>query len=176
MLIGLLVLLLGMPLIGYLWPLSSSTIAIAPVDDWTWPSATQPRAAVSAPDKLAVYWPGKAPGNAESDSAAGDASKRVGAKHAWQLIGIIRQGGSLNALVMDPQQNILVLKAGDALDSQRRVSLIEATRLHWQSPEGQTGVLTLYPQSSSSDAQTPEVGQAIPAASPQATAIIETAE
>jgi hypothetical protein len=131
-------------LLGYLWPLPNPPTETTDQQAWVWPSAPQPAAATAAPSKLSTYWPGTDASN-EADNSATDQSQKSTVTHTWRLIGIIRQGKSLSALVQDPKQNIVTLKPGDHLGEARRVSRLEPTRLHWQDNDGRTGALLLYP-------------------------------
>lgn len=131
-------------LLGYLWPPPKEPTELTDQEAWTWPNAPLPRASHSAPSKLNTYWPGTVATN-EADTSA-DLRQQNTATHSWRLIGIIRQGRNHSAQVLDPQQQILTLNIGDALDPQRRVTAIEATRLRWQNAAGAVGELLLYPQ------------------------------
>lgn len=160
-------LLLGLPALGYLWPLPDPEGVAASEDHWSWPSADE-RKQADIPEKLTTFWPGRAPLSPEEAAAASEAEKARAARHAWSLIGVIRQGRHFNALVQDPQNNILTLNPGDALDEDRKVSTIEPTRLRWQDAAGQTGELPLYPE--------PDVAPTAPVDDPRAAAKTETQE
>jgi hypothetical protein len=132
-------------LLGYLWPLPNPPTETTDQEAWVWPSAPQPAAPKAAPSKLSTYWPGTDASN-QADNSASEQSQKSPATHTWRLIGLIRQGQSHSAQVLDPQQQILTLNIGDPLDPQRRVTTIEATRLRWQDTTGAAGELLLYPQ------------------------------
>lgn len=140
-----LALALGLPLLGYLWPLPAADLPGDAEDRWTWPEPTAATRHSELPANLASYWPGKKPTNSTAADGQTADSQAEAARRDWTLIGIIRQGDSLSALVQDPQRNILTLQPGDSLDQQRRISDLEPTRLHWHDDEGQTGELPLYP-------------------------------
>lgn len=131
-------------LLGYLWPQPDQPTEATNQEAWAWPNIPQPTAPSKAPSKLSTYWPGTAVN--EQTDASTDPNQNSTATHNWRLIGIIRQGQSLSAQVLDPQQQIMTLSIGDALDAQRRVTAIEATRLRWQNAAGAAGDLLLYPQ------------------------------
>ena len=142
-----LLLVFGLPLLGYLWPLPQATSGAAATDNWAWPENAAARQPTQVPANLANYWPGKNPAHNNTNDARTAAGDTLSKAIDWQLIGIISQGKSLSALVQDPEGNILKLQAGDSLDPQRRVSVLEATRLHWHDDNGRTGELPLYPAS-----------------------------
>ena len=131
-------------LLGYLWPVPSPDDETADLEAWSWPSAPQ-QAPSAAPSKLSTHWPGAAVSNT-TESSSTELSQQSAAAHTWRLIGLIRQGQSQRAQVISPQQQILTLSIGDLLDTQRRVTAIEATRLRWQDATGAAGELLLYPQ------------------------------
>ena len=131
-------------LLGYLWPPPQEPAEPVDQEAWVWPNPPPPVVSHSMPSKLNVYWPGTA-ATIEADPAVASA-KQGAAAHSWRLIGIIRQGPDRSAQVLDPKQQIVTLNVGDALDAQRRVTAIEATRLRWQNPAGAVGELLLYPQ------------------------------
>lgn len=131
-------------LLGYLWPQPDQLTEATNQEAWAWPDAPQPTAPSKAPSKLSTYWPGTAA--SEQADARTDSAENSAPTHSWRLIGIIRQGQSLSAQVLDPQQQIMTLSIGDALDAQRRVTAIEGTRLRWQNTAGALGELLLYPQ------------------------------
>ncbi|GAB3394540.1 hypothetical protein [Azotobacter armeniacus] len=164
-----LVLLPGLSLLGYLWPLPDPLAAPAGDDTWNWPEPAE-RRQPALPGELATFWPGKAPADPEKATADAEAAAAAGKdkRQAWTLIGVIRQGRRYSALVQDPQRNILSLAPGDALDGQRRVERIEPTRLHWQDADGQTGALSLYPD--------PLDDTTAPVDIPRAAAMTETRE
>lgn len=140
-----LALVFGLPVIGYLWPQPTPDVLPDANERWAWPEAADQTPRTELPDNLATYWPGKKPTNsAEGDPASADSQRAK--QHDWKLIGVIRQGNSLSALVQDPQQNILTLTPGDRLDEQRRVSELKPTALLWRDDEGGTGQLQLFPE------------------------------
>lgn len=146
MMLAALALVLGLPLVGYLWPQPTLDALKDSEEGWTWPEAASETPRAELPENLANYWPGKKPTNStEADPASAD-SQRGATQHDWKLIGVIRQGSSLSALVQDPQQNIVTLRPGDRLDEQRRVSELKPTSLLWRDDEGGTGELPLYPE------------------------------
>jgi hypothetical protein len=163
--LAILALLLGLPLLGYLWPLPEPKQPLTSDDAWTWPAAAQYKSPTAAPEKLATFWPGKTPA---SPKQAGATETAKGLRHDWRLIGVIRQGRQSSALIQDPEGSILTLKPGDALDPQRRISQIAPTRLRWQDREGKTGELPLYPE--------PDAATVAPADTLGATATTETRE
>lgn len=140
-----LTLLPGLPLLGYLWPPADAPAPQTAQDPWTWPAAKSAAQPAPPPANLALFWPGAKPAPDTDSASNAAANKQTGAHRDWTLIGLIRQGNSLTALVQDPQQNILTLRPGDRLDQERRVSTLEPTRLHWQDNQGRTGQLQLYP-------------------------------
>lgn len=140
-----LALALALPLLGYFWPLPEASPPGDAEDRWTWPEPSAANRHHELPANLANYWPGQKPTSSTAADALAADSKGQAARTDWTLIGIIRQGNSLSALVQDPQRNILTLQPGDPLDEQRRVSDLEPTRLHWHDDEGRTGELPLYP-------------------------------
>lgn len=152
-LLAALALVLGLPLLGYLWPLPEPQQPPADDQAWNWPSDAGEPAPTPAPPRLAGFWPGQRP--ASTESAAANEAAAAGAPRAWSLIGVIRQGRQLSALVQDPQGDILTLRPGDALDAQRRVERIEPTRLHWRSATADTGHLPLYPETEAAPSTTP---------------------
>lgn len=164
-----LALLPGLPLIGYLWPLPAPPLASAGDDPWNWPAPLE-RRQPTLPAELATFWPGRTPADPKQAAAGAEAAAAAGkgTHQAWTLIGVIGQGRRHSALVQDPQRNIRTLAPGDALDERRRISRIEATRLHWQDTDGQTGTLPLYPD--------PIDAPTAPVDTPRATANTETRE
>jgi len=137
---------LGLALLGYLWPQPTPDALQGADERWAWPEAASETSRSDLPERLGNYWPGKKPTNStEADTAAADSQSGT-RRHDWSLIGVIRQGNSLSALVQDPQQNILTLKPGDPLDEQRTVSELKPTALLWRDEEGGTGQLPLYPE------------------------------
>ncbi len=152
-LLATLALLLGLPLLGYLWPLPAAESLPTDEQSWSWPSDADAPTPTPPPPRLASFWPGQRP--ASTESAAANEAATAGAPRAWSLIGVIRQGRQLSALVQDPQGDILTLRPGDALDAQRRVERIEPTRLHWRSATADTGHLPLYPEPEAAPPTTP---------------------
>jgi len=141
-----LALMLGLPLIGYFWPQPTPTFLQDGEERWAWPEAAHETPRAELPKNLANYWPGRKPTNStEADPDSAD-SQQGAARHDWKLIGVIRQGTSLSALVQDPKQNIVTLRPGDRLDEQRSVSELKPTSLLWRDNEGGTGELQLYPE------------------------------
>jgi hypothetical protein len=147
-------------LLGYLWPQPEPLTETTDRETWAWPSTPQSAAISAAPSKLSTYWPGSDTAS-QTDNSTTQASQENTTAHTWQLIGLIRQGPTHSAQVLDPQQQILTLSIGDALDSQRRVTAIEATRLRWQDASGAAGELLLYPQPTA-DTRTPPAVQPEP--------------
>lgn len=137
-------LLLGLPLLAYLWPLPTPTPPDSGKESWAWPPTEQAPASAEAPANLGTFWPGKLPEIARQDDKA--AAKPHAETHPWMLVGIIRQSRRFEALVLDPQNNLLTLKPGDALDESRRVIRIDSTRLYWQAADDSRGELLLYPE------------------------------
>lgn len=138
-----LALLLGLPLLGYLWPLPTADQPGSTEDRWAWPEPASSDRHGELPQHLATWWPGKKPPS--RTAADGQGTDSQAARHDWTLIGIIRQGNRLSALLQDPQRNILTLGPGDRLDAQRRISELHATSLYWRDDAGATGKLLLYP-------------------------------
>lgn len=132
-------------LLGYLWPQPAQLTETTDQETWAWPSTPKSVAISAAPSKLNIHWPGTDT-TSQNDDSADQTNQKNAAAHTWQLIGIIRQGPIHSAQVLDPQRQILTLNTGDALDNQRRVTAIEATRLRWQDASGAAGELLLYPQ------------------------------
>ncbi len=141
-----LALVLGLPLIGYLWPQPTPDALQHAEERWAWPEAADETPRAELPENLANYWPGKKPTNSTGADALAADSKGQATRRDWTLIGVIRQGNSLSALVQDPQRNILTLRPGDRLDEQRTVSELKPTSLLWRDDEGGTGELPLYPE------------------------------
>lgn len=137
---------LGLVLLGYLWPQPDTEPLADTAERWSWPEAAARPPRADLPQNLATYWPGRKPTSSTEAQAKEVDSKGDLARHDWQLIGVIRQGDSLSALVQDPQQNILTLNQGDRLDEQRRVSELKPTSLLWRDEDGGTGQLPLYPE------------------------------
>jgi len=133
-------------LLGYFWPQPSPNDVLAASDDWALPAPLPREPRTELPANLATYWPGRKP--TSSTAAATDpADSTPGTtQRDWTLIGIIRQGNSLSALVQDPQRNILTLKTGDRLDEARTVRQLTPTALLWKDAQGGTGELLLYPE------------------------------
>src|SRR5690606_7673246 len=145
LLIALAALVAGLPLLGYLWPLSLAQPEDATGEAWHWPTAATGERAAPAPATLARFWPGSAPSEAAAaQQATQDASRRQGG--TWALVGTVRQGARLDALVRDPQQNILTLRPGDAIGDERHIIEVAPTRLWWQGRDGAAGELPLYPE------------------------------
>lgn len=142
----LLIPVLALPVMGYLWPQASLQDSASNPPPWNWPETEALSVPAPIPENMALFWPGKTPETAaqgtESNTAQNNKNSTAG---RWILLGVIRQGTQLNALLQDPKQNILTLKPGDALDEQRRVSAIHPTRMIWMDNEGKTGALLLYP-------------------------------
>lgn len=137
---------LGLALLGYVWPQPSPDAELVVDDNWTLPATTPSERQTDLPANLATYWPGRKPTSSTVAEAAAADSQREPTRHDWKLIGVIRQGDNLSALVQDPQRNILMLSPGDRLDEQRSVSELKLTSLRWRDDEGGTGELQLYPE------------------------------
>ncbi len=137
---------LGLVLLGYLWPQPDTEPLADTAERWSWPEAAARPPRADLPQNLATYWPGRKPTSSTAAEAAAADSQREPTRHDWKLIGVIRQGDNLSALVQDPQQNILMLSPGDRLDEQRSVSELKLTSLLWRDDEGGTGELQLYPE------------------------------
>ncbi len=136
-------LVIGLFLVGYLWPVSQADFAETAEDQWEWTAGDTHDAVRALPNNLARYWPGKKPlSSAEQAAASADTT----ARHDWMLIGIIRQGGPPSAVVLDPEGKLLTLSIGDRLDEQREIIALRATTLIWQDTKGATGELQLYPE------------------------------
>lgn len=138
--------LLILPALGYLWPQASLQDSANTPPTWSWPKAEPERNATPLPNNMDLFWPSNTPSsdsqNTDTATAQSDNKSKTG---RWSLVGVIRQGTQLNALLQDPKQNILTLKLGDMIDKQRKVNAIHPTQLTWQDNEGKTGVLLLYP-------------------------------
>lgn len=138
-------LVIGLFLVGYLWPVSQADFAETAEDQWRWSASAPPVAERPLPGNLTSFWPGKKP-LSSAEQAAAAAAAAEGARHDWMLIGIIRQGGPPSAVVLDPEGKLLTLSIGDRLDEQREIIALRATTLIWQDAKGATGELQLYPE------------------------------
>lgn len=137
-------LLLGLPLLGYFWPLPAGDAPRSDDERWEWPQAMA-QSPIASNQRLTRFWPGKAPATTADDATGASTSTRT-AYGAWQLIGIVRQGDTFSALVLDPDREVVTLAAGDGFDATRSVTALDATHLHWRDDDGSTGSLTLYPE------------------------------
>lgn len=121
--------------IGYIWPYSSPLADHSQQADWQSPTATHAnKTALNLPAALARFWP---------LSAAQSKKEPAAAAASWKLVGVIRQGSSQRALVLNPSGTLLTLDIGDQLDDVRLVTAILPTELHWQSGK-QQGILPLF--------------------------------
>lgn len=148
-----LLILASLPLLllaGYLWP--HATLQEAPADEspWQWPASSLPETQHKLPARLSSFWPGSEPLSDAETSPSADASQQAEAQATWQLIGIIDQGKQLSALLSNTQGQIVTLQEGDTLDSQRQITELTPTRLHWRSLNGKSGVLHLFPKPTAS--------------------------
>lgn len=140
------VLVIGLFLLGYLWPVSKIDLAESAADQWVWNASEAALVAHPLPKNLASYWPSKKPLSSAGHNAAAPAG--ADARHDWMLIGVIRQGGPPSAVVLDPEGKLLTLRVGDRLDEQRLVTALKSTSLIWRDAQGVTGELQLYPEPS----------------------------
>lgn len=137
-------LVIGLFLVGYLWPVSQADFAETAEDQWRWSASAPPVAERPLPGNLTSFWPGKKPLSSAEQAAAASAAE--GARHDWMLIGIIRQGGPPSAVLLDPEGKLLTLSVGDRLDEQRQIKALQSTSLIWQDAQGVSGALQLYPE------------------------------
>ena len=104
-------LVIGLFLVGYLWPVSQADFAETAEDQWRWSASAPPVAERPLPGNLTSFWPGKKPLSSAEQAAAAAAAE--GARHDWMLIGIIRQGGPPSAVLLDPEGKLLTLSMGN---------------------------------------------------------------
>ena len=125
-------LVMGLPLIGFIWPQSASLTGPLAERDWQWPSAQVLKDIEPQPKLLARFWPvqEKAPQATAEETAQATADAL--ARQTMKLVAIVRQGQQQQALVLTPSGELKTLNNGDLLDQRRRISAITASGLHWQ--------------------------------------------
>lgn len=126
-------LIVGLPLLGYIWPQSAGLTDPLSERAWQWPNSQAIKDTEPQPKLLARFWPlqEKAPAsNSEADAAQAKAD--LLAKQTMKLVAIVRQGTQQQALVLTPKGKLKTLSVGDLLDKQRRVTAITNTGLTWQ--------------------------------------------
>lgn len=142
-------LLLGLPLVGYIWPAASYSGKEALERDWQWPTALAVKEVEPTPALLARFWPVQSSSASKEESnveaKAGSASAAT-----LKLVAIIRQGQQPQALVLTASGELKTLNEGDALDKTRRISAIHSNTVQWHSTDPSVntpqGELNLYPQ------------------------------
>lgn len=113
---------------------------------WHWPALPPAPPRPAPPLSLARLWP-VTPTDA-TELALTDAKAKAALQQQRQpltLVGIINNGGSLSALVLEQGTRLRTVKTGMLLDKARTVLRIDSDRLHWRDQNGRQGVLTLYP-------------------------------
>lgn len=138
--------------LGYLWPHHTPSDADVAARQWQWPASPAEQHMSAQPELLARFWPLSTPdANAEQESVSTDHTTNID----WRLVAVIRQGGTHQALLLDPTGKLQTLSTGEALDDHRQVTAISATELQWQR-QPSTEPTQIEPEQSTSDQTQPE--------------------
>lgn len=146
--IVILALVLGLPLLGYVWP-SPNSVANAPLgQDWQWPKAQPQQIIEPEPKLLARFWPITETANDTEQSSSAATAKAESEPQPVKLVAIVRQGQQQQALILDSNGELKTLNQGEQLDEQRRISAINSSAIRWHTlgDIAEQGELRLYPR------------------------------
>lgn len=128
--------LMGLVLLGYIWPQKTNLSGPLAERDWQWPSPTNQKEVEPQPKLLARFWPVQESTSIQERGAEADAKAKtkfdIQAQQTMKLVAIVRQGNQQQALVLTPKGKLKTLNVGDLLDKRRTVTAISNTGLTWQ--------------------------------------------
>ena len=145
--------LIGLPLLGYVWPQSARLTGPVVERDWQWPSTQNQKEIEPQPELLVRFWPSQTSDASKLTDEERSEQTKANQQQTMKLVAIIKQGSQQQALVLNPDGELKTVTVGDTLDEERSVIAISANGLRWQQTDNapdkaraEQGELSLFPK------------------------------